>query len=186
MENQKEFQSMGSNTAKVKKELDLGDVGDFLRDLAEAFDNQVGGGDNDTGAHLQDFYKIEIRMKRQMTAVSLKMKIEHDETADTEAPSDDHKKLKCKKLKKQMQATFKAIRNNLSESSLPDSVTVQTFMRDALIMVSYPDYGDEYYEAFAETCQRFSQAYESGDLEAVKTAFAEIDQMKKDCHNRYK
>lgn len=177
---------MGSNSAKVKKELDLTEVGGFLRDLAEAFDNQAGGGDSDAGAHLQDFYKIEIRMKRQMTAVSLKMKIEHDEKADMVAPTDEQKKPKYKKLKKQMQVTFKAIRDKMSESNLPDPLSVQTFMRDALIMVSYPDNGDEYYEAFAETCHRFSQAYESGDLEAVKTAFAEIDQMRKDCHDRYK
>ena len=177
---------MGSHTVKVKRELELVEVAHFLREMADMFEGRQSGLDGDAGLPLQDFHKIEIKMKRQMTAVSLKMKIEQDETAEEEASADGQNKPNYKKLKKQMQETYKTIRRCLSDKRLPDELTIQSFMRDALIMVSYPDYGDEYYEAFAQACQRFSQACETRDLEMVRGAFAEIVQIKEDCHDRHK
>lgn len=176
---------MGSHTAKVKKEMALTEVSGFLRKLADVLDGSADGFDGGADINLRDFDKIEIKMKREMTAVSMKMKIEHDETASETAPDDGQEKPRYKKLKKRMQTTYKAIGKALSESRLPDQLTVQSFLRDALIMISYPGYGDEYYELFAQACERFSQACDGRDLSAVQAAFTEIVQLKEDCHDRY-
>lgn len=85
-----------------------------------------------------------------------------------------------------MGETFKTIGACLSDNRLPDQETVQTFIRDALLMVSYPGYGDEYYESFVAACQRFSDACEHSDWNGAQVGYSEIDQLKKDCHDRYK
>ncbi len=178
---------------KVKKNLALSEMSAFFRELADAFEGNSNTALSSEENKIQDFQKIEIKMKRQMTAVSIKMKVTpefaQEQDQETQAPVDqatDKQKPKYKKLKKQMDETCKTIQQSFSEKRLPDQEIVHTFLRDALIMVSFSGYGDEHYEPFVAACRRFSDACLRSDWNAAEAGFQQIDQLKKNCHDRYK
>ena len=182
---------MSSNATKIKKELEVTEVGSFLRELADDFDGRGDVFTADSGGQLQDFYKFELKMKREMTAVSLKLKIELEQPAGETVTGEmveeaETAKPKYKQLKKEMQATFKTIKKSLAENRMPDETTVQTFMGQAALMVSYPGHGDVYYDAFTQACRRFSEAFQNQNWAGQQSSFNEIDQLKSDCHDRFK
>ena len=97
------------------------------------------------------------------------------------------KPLKYKKLKKQLKASFKQIRQALKKESPLEAELVQTFCTQARLMATYPDKGSEYYPAFLNLIERFALAAEAAnDPTKLAETVAAIERMKKSCHKRYK
>lgn len=184
---------MGTHERKVKKELAFDEIGAFLRSLADAYEGRQNELGLDTGEDLQGFDKFEIKMKRNAGNVALKLKIAREETeserskgAPEESGSAEKKRPNYKELKKQLQQSYKTIKKCVSENMLPEQPVVQSFVRDSLIMVSFPGYGDEYYEAYVQACNRFLAGFENKNFAAVRDSLNEIGKLKNDCHDRYK
>jgi XXXCH domain-containing protein len=52
------------------------------------------------------------------------------------------------------------------------------------LMLSYPGFGDDYYDEFRGACLAFAQACRGKDLGKAHEAFSLIGQIKHDCHQR--
>jgi len=90
------------------------------------------------------------------------------------------------KLKKRMQIYFKAIRESVARGEMPSREIVSVFLSDSERMISYHGYGDEFYPAYAEICERLRLSFEQEDQAAIAAAVEELVQSKKSCHDRYK
>jgi XXXCH domain-containing protein len=90
------------------------------------------------------------------------------------------------KLKKRMQVYFKAIRESVTRAEMPSREIVSVFLSDSEKMVSFHGYGDEFYPAYMELCDRLRESCDSEDLAATAAVVEELIQAKKVCHDRYK
>jgi XXXCH domain-containing protein len=52
-------------------------------------------------------------------------------------------------------------------------------------MVSYPGYGDEYYESYIKACEAFKAAFESGDVAKMHETIDVLVHEKSRCHAKY-
>ena len=66
-----------------------------------------------------------------------------------------------------MKSSFKSISESIANDTLPDRATVDSFLADSELMVTYPGYGDEHYSTYTQVYQKFSQAYQNSDLGAT-------------------
>ena len=201
---------MNIKEKKFKKKMDAAKLAGLLRDIADQLEGSEKINNNALSEAFIDFNKASLKLKRKSDCLSVKVKVESqpqlDETSPTgtspsakamarpktdRAPkpsytSDRMEKPKYKTLKKRMKSSFKLIREALESNQMPMAAILESFIRDSELMVTYPGYGDEFYEAYRNLCSRFSEACSKGDLGAVKSLAIELNQMKSDCHKRYK
>lgn len=138
-----------------------------------------------------EFKKLKISIKRDLGGLTLKCKfkalvkrtVAGDEGA--KAPADEGE-VKYKKLKKRMKESFKSITETLMADIMPGEAVVTAFLQDAKLMMSFPEKGAEFYDDFDKACMTFERAYEAKDFEACRAAAITLNQLKKDCHSRYK
>jgi XXXCH domain-containing protein len=90
------------------------------------------------------------------------------------------------KLKKRMQIYFKAIRESVARGEMPSREIVSVFLSDSEKMISYHGYGDDFYPAYAEICERLRVSFDHEDQVATAAVVEELAQAKKSCHDRYK
>lgn len=90
------------------------------------------------------------------------------------------------KLKKRMQVYFKAIRESVNRAEVPSREIVSVFLSDSQKMVSFHGYGDEFYPAYAELCDRLRTACDEENLAATAAVVDELTRARKSCHDRYK
>lgn len=90
------------------------------------------------------------------------------------------------KLKKRMQVYFKAIRESVNRAEVPSREIVSVFLSDSEKMVSFHGYGDEFYPAYAELCDRLRIACDEENLAATAAVVDELTRARKSCHDRYK
>ena len=71
---------------------------------------------------------------------------------------------------------------------IPMFVVIDPFgvMPIYLVMTSSMDIGSEFFEEFKKGCGELLAAVEQGDLEASIKAAGNVNQMRKDCHGRFK
>lgn len=91
---------------------------------------------------------------------------------------------KFRPLKKSLQIPYKKIKNDLEDGRLPDSTVIAEFITLSQIMISYPGFGDEYYQEYSKACLALEKACRSKDLSAAQESFSLIRQLKHDCHHR--
>lgn len=91
-----------------------------------------------------------------------------------------------KALKKRMKGSFKEIGEALAEGRLPDRETVDSFMADSALMITYPSNGDEFYPRYKTACGDFLVAFKAGDPAQTQDRYNQIKAIKSDCHDRYK
>ena len=89
-------------------------------------------------------------------------------------------------LKKRMKGQFKSILESLAFGTLPSLELVQAFVAYGERMCAFPGKGDEFYPAYLEKNAAFLAAVQAGDVSAARLLAGELDQLKKDCHDRYK
>jgi XXXCH domain-containing protein len=190
---------MKPSERKIKQVLPLEALPAYLRQLADALDRRTDG----LPAELQDLpdpmTKLEIKGKVRDGAWELKAKIKAEaapapeqaagvvaETA--EAPAAEKPQVKYKDLKKRMKSSFKDIAASLEAQRLPEPEILEAFLADSDRMTAFAGakYGEPYYPAYREACRRLAAAYEAKSWEAFRSAYADLDQLKKDCHKAYK
>jgi XXXCH domain-containing protein len=186
---------MKPSEKKLKLTLKTEDLGMYFRQMANALEGQPVEEFVGLIEALQDYSKVELKIKRKQNEVDVKLKaksslISNEVTQDSEFESGsdttDEEKPKYKKLKKRMKSSFKAIAESLSHDTFPEALTVKSFIADSELMISYSGYGDEYYPVYREELLQFAKAFENRDLEAIKQAYSRLNQLKSDCHDRYK
>jgi XXXCH domain-containing protein len=92
-----------------------------------------------------------------------------------------------KDLKKSMAKDFKAIKKScIQEQALPESDLVERFYRDSKTMCTYPDKGEDFYEAFLKQADSLYEAFKTSDLAAMSTAVTALGQIRSDCHEKNK
>lgn len=172
-----------SDDATISKYLDPKELAEFFRNLADAVEN---GGQGEF-ACVEDFRKMKIGVKKEYGQISLKAKFKAakpcDPTVDAEAAEPG--KPKYKDLKKRMRGSFKMLVKMIHEGTVPPAEAVDAFLADSALMVTYPGYGDEYYEQYAAVCADFRAAYDSGDVERMHTAVDALVHEKSRCHAKY-
>ena len=168
---------------KLNKYVDRIELAAFFRRLADALEN----GATDELECIGEFKKIKIDVKDEFGQLSLKMKVK---AADSSAPGENDGdeaacKPKYKDLKKRMKASFKMIVKTVHEGHLPPAEAVGSFLDDSALMVTYPGYGDEYYESYTQACAEFRKAFDSGDIKALSQAVDVLVHEKSRCHAKY-
>ncbi len=91
---------------------------------------------------------------------------------------------KYRPLKKRLRGFYNKIKAALNRGTLPNSAILSDFMALTQIMVSYPGFGDDYYDYFRKSCLAFEKACRENDLSKAQEAFSTIMQLKHDCHHR--
>lgn len=125
-----------------------------------------------------ELYQIKARSKSLPTS-------ESREKSASSKPEPDEKP-KYKKLKKQMKQEFRQIHEALALNTLPEETLTDSFIKHSEMMVSYKSHGETYYTPYLSACRRFFEAIESQDLLTAKAIYQELNQIKADCHRKYK
>ncbi|MBG0788957.1 MAG: GAK system XXXCH domain-containing protein [Desulfovibrionaceae bacterium] len=169
---------------KVSKYVDRTELAAFFRRLADALEN----GGSDELECVDAFKKMKIGVKEEFGQLHLKAKIkvpdaclpsEEDEGGETPA------KPKYSSLKKRMKTSFKVIVKMIHEDRTPPAEAVESFLADSALMVTYPGYGDEYYESYMRACDGLAEAFEDGDMEKLHRAVDALIHEKTRCHAKY-
>ena len=174
---------MGNQT-KIDKYLDKQGLITFLRDLAEAVEH---GGAAEF-ACVDDFKKLKLSVKNEFGRFCLKARFKSAAECSAEdmaEGTDAAGRPKYKSLKKRMKASFRMILKMIHEGQVPPGEAVRSFLDDSALMVTYPGYGDEYYDEYTRTCAAFRAAFEAGDMEAMHAAIDAIAHEKSRCHAKY-
>jgi XXXCH domain-containing protein len=91
-----------------------------------------------------------------------------------------------KSLKKSMGKSFKSLKKALAEEKPPSVDDINQFAADCELMTTFSDKGDAKYKDFLHHVGDLKAAAEAGDFKALDRAMAEINAMKKSCHEEYK
>lgn len=184
---------MSSREVKIERSFSSAETAQFLRDLAAAIENgHQTGLLEEYGVRLQDSKKIKLGIKRAGEEIILKLKIKSAAEACTpgaeaeaaEGPAAERPGYKS--LKKRMKGSFKRIGNALEQGQMPAAPDIEQFLADSRLMVSYAGKGDEFYQAYTAACQEFHAAVRGNDPAAAFDRYSALDQLKSDCHQRYK
>ena len=187
---------MSKKEIKIEKELTSDQIADFLRLLADEVEGRTVMEKTDLDIDLHNFNKMKIGIvKSHGGGLSLKLKIKDKKSMKApprqpqkrrHPPFEDVADLKYRPLKKQLNRTFKAIGDSLRKKELPPDPTMTTFMDEAKLMISYPGFGDDHYDRFHAACRDLQQAFKDGDRSRMAELHAHLNELKKQCHNRYK
>lgn len=202
---------MSHGERKVEHHLAPADLVRFLRALADQAGGDASGDAPLLGEPPVSFdrlAKLELKLKRRASGWSAKLKIKQTEDPASSYNGGSHapdaaedaaigpaalvpeeaapRKEKYKRLKKRMDADFKIIRKAVKEDRLPPEPTVERFLEDSTAMVTYPGFGDPYYEAYMLACNRLRGSVAQGDLEAVRGAVRELREQEQRCHDEFK
>lgn len=174
-----------SSGTKIFRQVEQKDLPTFFRELADALEN----GGTDEFACVDDFKKFKIKGRADFGQVVLKMKFQSEQECsapfDVECETRGEIKPEYKDLKKRMKSSFRMLVKMIHDGEEPPREAVESFLTDSAFMVSYPGYGDEYYDIYTEACAAFKDAYESGDISRMHTAIDALVHEKGRCHAKY-
>jgi XXXCH domain-containing protein len=167
------------------------EVAAYLRRVADGF--KAGCLELSGGRVATDGFKsLEISVKDRGAACKVKVSVKFHEAAAPAAvegakPGRGSETTESyKKLKKRMSRTFKAMRESLERSVLPDPSLVESFVTDSRAMVACPDKGAPQYGEYTKAVAALERAHGNADLEAVRAALEKLHQRRRACHVRYK
>ena len=192
---------MKNSERKIKKNISFGKLPAQLRHLADALDGRSDALPSEWRDLPNPIAKLEVKGKAQGDNWALKIKIKAESTSDPEplpaenttaahvtAPPAGKNDLDYKQLKKKMKVAFKEIEASLAANKQPAQEALEAFLRASDLMMTFSGaaYGEVHYPAYRNACQALRAAYEIPDMAALKTAFATLAQLKKDCHRNCK
>jgi len=174
-----------SDENKLNKYVTEEELAAYFRALADAIEK----GGKDEFACVDDFKKIKIGVKREYGQIALKAKFKSTtpyslpEAEDCGTVMDG--KPKYKTLKKRMRSSFKVLIKMIHDGTTPPPEAVEAFLADSALMVTYPGYGDEYYDHYTKACAEFREAYAARDLDRMHVAVDALVHEKSRCHAKY-
>lgn len=182
---------MGKET-KIEKYINPDEVPAFLRSLADAIENGAEG-ENAYLSVLEGFERLKLSVKNEFgqTCVKIKAKppkIHKDALESPEGEGEDGQaetKPSYKKLKKRMKSSFKMIFKMVHDGNLPPAEAVEQFIADSRLMITYPGYGDEYYEEYGNAVDEFEKIFAEGNVEQIHEACDKLNSIKAHCHAKY-
>jgi XXXCH domain-containing protein len=172
-----------SNDMTISRYLEPKELAAFFRELADAVEN----GGHDEFACVDDFRKIKIAVKNEYGQIGLKAKFKAAKPCAPDVVGEDGEivKPKYKDLKKRMRSSFKMLVKMAHDGVMPPKEAVDAFLADSALMVTYPGYGDEYYESYSNACAELKTAFESGELARMHAAVDTLVHEKSRCHAKY-
>lgn len=90
---------------------------------------------------------------------------------------------KFRPLKRQMQQTFKRIKQAVLADILPDKRDVDEFVSQIGVMVSYSGFGDAAYPTIVAAGKTLAEHSTKRDIEAIREALVHIQALQKRCHS---
>jgi XXXCH domain-containing protein len=186
--------------AKIKRILNPRAAAKLLQQLACELQGEAVAQESEFGPLLAGYSKLNLTIKPKEDGLQLNLKIERnipvdqraepgtEQTVSVSEERGEAKKTKAiyKSLKKRMKTEFKLIAENLEQNRLPEASVLEEFLSNCERMVTFRDFGEEYYADFTAACDRFREAYQRKDFRAFQMHFSELDQLKEQCHKRYK
>lgn len=175
-----------ANRVKFNEYVDPQTLPDYLRELAQAIEQ----GGSERFDCVEDLQKFKLSGKIEFGKLKIKGKFKSatecaSEEITEEAASIPEAKPKYDVLKKRMKSSFKLLLKTIHDEEMPPEEAVRSFLEDSELMVTYPGYGDEYYESYTNACQAFKTAYEAGDMEKMHEAIDVLIHEKSRCHAKY-
>ena len=190
---------MKASERKIKQEMPFETMPSYLRQLANALEKQTDGLPAELTDLPEPIVKLEVRGKARNNGweIKIKIKAEASENSEPERSSAHGEEeaapavkpdVKYNALKKRMKSSFRDIGESLAAQKLPEPEIIDAFLSDSEVMTAFAGekYGESYYPAYREACRRLAEAFEAKRWEAFKAAYADIDQLKKDCHAAFK
>jgi XXXCH domain-containing protein len=169
------------------------EAADFLRTVADKLEKVEPGGTDPSAADLGNLRKLRISLKRdsEFGQISVKMKTRYfdewrKEEGEIVPEVEAERKPSFKELKKRMKGSFKEIFKSLANGTFPSEEAVESFARDAELMITFPKRGEEHYEEFKKACAQFREAFQKRDLAECQTKSNELNRMKTECHSDHK
>jgi XXXCH domain-containing protein len=135
------------------------------------------GGETDPllAAGLGDFRKFKLNARHAFGQMEVVLKVKTPDaatfpphaigtagTGDAAArPARSPGRPSYKSLKKRMRSSFKALRRAVQAGAMPPPEAAASFLSDSLLMVEYPGYGDEHYEAYRQATEALRAALDA-------------------------
>jgi XXXCH domain-containing protein len=176
---------MASNERKIQAYMTREQTAEYLRSLARAVEGEPVEA---MVPEMEGFKKLKLSLEPAGDRYSMKCSVKHPKAAAAgeEAPAGEQSPPKYKELKKRMKSDFKLILEAARQGRLPDPRTVEGFVADSDLMVTYPDKGDPFYDIYARTTRELAETFATGDVDAFAAVCEKMDQIKHECHERYK
>ncbi|MEE4356211.1 MAG: GAK system XXXCH domain-containing protein [Desulfococcaceae bacterium] len=179
---------MGSGEKISYQELDRQDLAGFFREIADKLEGREDNGQ--ISFSFDDFRKLKVGIKKDADGFSMKIKMKSYSSSESEKQlgeqAEKTKKNRYKEIKKRMKKSFKGMNESLIMDILPSESLATSFLQDSKLMISYNEYGAEHYPEYDKICSDFRKAFENKDTEGCKSAYLELNRLKKECHKRHK
>jgi XXXCH domain-containing protein len=196
MSQEMEVTMSDSNKQKQKFYLSVKETAEKLRTLAGELEKGVVT-INEQKCSIATDTEVKISLKAKGDTFSSKLKFKLatplSETEEVEGEvgepvsSTGHDVDDYKELKKRMAKDFKAIKKScIQEQAIPQSDLVEQFYRDSKTMCTYPNKGEDFYEAFLKQAGLLYEAVKTSDLTAMGAAVTALGQIRTDCHDKHK
>lgn len=165
------------------KDISNRDMAAFLRKLADRLENP--SLHSDALPELEGLTRCELKIKAVEQGFDLKLCITR-KLQESPSPAMQHTHPKYSEVKKRMKKSFTRIMKAVRTSVFPPEETVRSFMDDSRLMVTYPGYGEEYYDKYLKSCAEFKAAWDDRDPIRFQKAVEELNRQKSRCHGSYK
>lgn len=190
---------MKTSERKIKHEMPREAIPTYLRLLADALEKKTEDLPDEMSDLPEPIAKLELKGKLRGESWELKIKIKAEESfaaeqgaapaaAASETARPATPQMGYKHLKKKMKSSFKDIGESLAAQKLPEPEVLNAFLAQSDLMMAFSadKYGASQYSTYRDACSSLARAYESKNWAAFKSAYANLDQLKKDCHHKYK
>lgn len=174
----------------LEKTLDTHQVAAFLRFLADELEGKSSSENNELGWQLHGFNKLKIGLiKKEGGDLSLRLKIKDSGTppaASSPAEFTDIAEQDYRPFKNTIKSTFSELSSCAAKGRLPSPELLTLFMDQSQQLISFPGFGDQYYDEYWQTCQAMEREAKASNLAGFQEKMAAITAVKKSCHSRFK
>lgn len=190
---------MKASERKIKQEMPFEELPSYLRQLADALGKKADNLPQELVDLPEPIAKLEIKGRARERAWELKIKIKApivpnpapekpEEDVRPEADDSAKSKVNYKQLKKRMKASFSGLGESLAANKLPAPEMLDTFLADSDLLTAFAGekYGESHYPAYQRACRRLAEAFEARSWEGFKNAYTALEQLMRDCHNKFK
>jgi len=190
---------MKTSERKIKRKMPFENMPSYLRQLADSLEKRTRGLPAEFTDLPEPITELKIKGRARSNSWAIKIHIKAESPIDRKkeraggheekkAATPNQPNVPFKLLKNRMKSSFKEIGESLSARKLPEPDVIHAFLSDSEWMTAFPGgkYGEQSYPAYLGACRRLAAAFEAKSLEALISAYAELDQLKKDCHRQLK
>ena len=175
------------DTKKSKQWTNRQHAASLLREIADGLERGE--------VHLDDFDaalpkdgRVKIKLKAMENGLSLKLSVRPPASVDQDAHGREigmNGKPSYQNLKRDMKGEWNYIVHALRENRLPSLDELRHFHEEAMLMITYPGKGDEYFEEFKLAVDDLLARVENDDLGGAQEAMGRIKDLRSRAHRKY-